>query len=271
MTYCGYINNNYLFAGANPYGTFASPYSFQFNPYINSCFSYLMAGTYYGSNLGVYMNPNMFPYGNIGSNLWQNSSMNFGFNYSNPFKFNTNFSNPFAQKFNLYTNTQKTNNPTTNQNVKNESTNGKTASNNDKMNVPYSGSADDINKALKGKLDGKGGVFIQAQNKYGVNAAMLASICMLESGNGKSNLAQNKNNVGGVRIAGSHTFRTFDKVDDCIMYMASFLKKSYVDKGLLTLPQIGAKYCPTNDPTDKKGTNGGWAGSVNSLYKKNFA
>jgi uncharacterized FlgJ-related protein len=68
---------------------------------------------------------------------------------------------------------------------------------------------------------------------------------MNESAKGTSDLAQNKNNVGGVRISGSKEFRKFESVDKCIDYMASFLKSGYVDNSgrpLKQLYQINAKY-----------------------------
>lgn len=136
-----------------------------------------------------------------------------------------------------------------------------------KVNSRYSGTAEDLNKKLanRGVLAGKGAVFLKAQEEYGVNAAFLASICIHESG-GTSNYAKNKNNVGGIRIPGKTEFRTFNSVDECIMYMANFLKNGYIDKGLTTIAKVGAKYCPTADPTDKAGKNGTWAGYVSKIY-----
>ena len=131
----------------------------------------------------------------------------------------------------------------------------------------YSGTAADLNKYLEGKgvLEGKGQAFIDAQNKYGVSASILVAICMNESAKGTSNLAKNKNNVGGVRISGSTEFRTFDSVEKCIDYMGSFLKSGYIDnsgKALTKLYEINAKYCPASDITDKARINSGWARNV---------
>ena len=131
----------------------------------------------------------------------------------------------------------------------------------------YSGTAESLNKYLKGKgvLEGKGQAFIDAQNKYGISASVLVGICMNESAKGSSKLAKNKNNVGGVRISGSTKFRTFESVDACIMEMARFLKTGYVDNSdrpLTKLYQVNAKYCPTSDLTDKSGNNGFWAKAV---------
>lgn len=131
----------------------------------------------------------------------------------------------------------------------------------------YKGTAEDLNKYLKGKgaLEGKGQAFIDAQNKYGISASVLVGICMNESAKGTSELALNKNNVGGVRISGSKEFRTFESVEKCIDYMGSFLKSGYVNNSgrpLKQLYQINAKYCPASDPTDKSGINGLWAKNV---------
>ena len=138
---------------------------------------------------------------------------------------------------------------------------------------PYNGTEAQLNKYLKGKgvLQGKAAVFLEAQKRYGINAAVLAAITVHESGNGKSNVARNKNNVGGVRISGSTTFRTFANVDECIMHMAKLLKNSYVDNPpekrgahLTKLYQINARYCPTADPTDRTNENAGWARIVSN-------
>ena len=48
------------------------------------------------------------------------------------------------------------------------------------------------------KLNNTGYMFIKYQNKYGVNAVMAASCAALESGWGKSSIAQNKNNLFGM-------------------------------------------------------------------------
>ena len=136
---------------------------------------------------------------------------------------------------------------------------------------PYTGSEENLNSFLKGKgvLEGKAKAFLDAQKKYGISAAALAAITVHESGNGKSNLATNKNNVGGVRISGTTTFRTFNNVEECIMYMAQLLRNSYVDNPpespgahLKTLYQINARYCPASDPTDRTNGNAGWARAV---------
>lgn len=134
----------------------------------------------------------------------------------------------------------------------------------------YNGTASDLNRFLKGKgkLEGKGQAFIDAQNRYGISASVLAAIAVHESGDGKSRLAKKQNNVGGVRIPGSNKFKTYSDIAACIMDMARFLKTGYADKGLQTLYQVNAKYCPITDKTDKKHTNAGWAKAVSGNLRE---
>lgn len=130
------------------------------------------------------------------------------------------------------------------------------------VTTQFTGSADDINRHLKGVLKGQGEKFLEMQEKYGINAAFLAGIVMNESANGTSDLALKKNNVGGVRYPGSYKFKTYDNVGDCIEHMAKFLTNSYVKKGKTTIGTIGATYCPVTDKTDKDNINRFWPRNV---------
>ena len=94
---------------------------------------------------------------------------------------------------------------------------------------------------------------------------------MNESAQGTSSHAKNKKNVGGVRIPGSTTFKTYGSVAECIDDMARFLKNGYVNnkgRSLTKLYQINAKYCPSSDPTDKKDLNSLWARNVNKYARE---
>ena len=139
---------------------------------------------------------------------------------------------------------------------------------NKKITDKYTGTAEQLNQMLNkknGVLKNKGDVFIQAQEEYGINAAVLAAICINESAYGTSSLARNKNNVGGV--SQGMGFRTYSSVDECIMDMARFLKSGYADKGITTISAVGAKYCPVDDPRDKTGLNSKWASNISSITK----
>lgn len=177
-------------------------------------------------------------------------------------------------------NSKKSENPESKRSTSNTSLKGKTwdkmsdsemqqvyGNYNRDVTVLYKGTTADLNKYLKGKgkLEGQGEAFMAAQNKYGISAAFLVGIAMNESDKGKSKLARENNNVGGVRISGSYTFKTYPSVSACIDDMARFLKAGYVDnklKPLTKLYQINAKYCPSCDPTDDKDLNALWARNV---------
>lgn len=141
---------------------------------------------------------------------------------------------------------------------------------NKKLTDKFQGSAEQLNKQLNkknGVLKNKGEVFLAAQEKYGINAAILAAIAINESAYGTSKKARNLNNVGGIR-SGAKGFKKFNSVDECIMEMARLLKNSYINKGLTTIAQVGAKYCPPSDPEDKNGQNSGWPKLVSSITKQ---
>lgn len=141
------------------------------------------------------------------------------------------------------------------------------------ITTPYTGTADDLNAYLedKGVLKGHGQAFLDAQNEYGISAAVLIGIAMNESGKGTSDLAKNKNNIGGVRIPGSKEFKTYNNVADCIKDIARFLNSGYVNnktKTLTKLNEINSRYCPVSDPTDNTNINRYWARNVESYTKE---
>lgn len=117
-------------------------------------------------------------------------------------------------------------------------------------------SAETLNKHLKGRgvLEGKGAVFLEAEKKYGVNAAFMVAICRLESGNGRSLAARNLNNVCGIKPNG--VLKQFTSVDECIMYLGDLIanQKYYFKRGKKTIAEIGPVYC-----------NAGWSNKVSTI------
>jgi beta-N-acetylglucosaminidase len=135
-----------------------------------------------------------------------------------------------------------------------------------KITTLYSGSADDLNKHLKGVLKDKGSKLLELQDKYGINAAFMAALVNSESGHGSSKAAKTKNNVAG--IMGKDGLRSFDSVEDCLDYLASLLKKNYVNKGVDTISAVQKKYCPVGAENDPTGLNKNWLSSVTTLTNK---
>ena len=108
--------------------------------------------------------------------------------------------------------------------------------------------ANQLDAKLKNKLKGCGQYFIEAQNKYGINAEFLAAIAIHESGNGSSAAARRKNNFFG--LMGKRGQLSFDTPEECIMTAANNLTKSngyYFGRGRYTISSIGKRYA-----SDKK-------------------
>ncbi len=138
---------------------------------------------------------------------------------------------------------------------------------NQKATDLYKGTAEDLNKHLKGVLEGKGTKLLELQEKYGVSAAMMAAIANSESTYGTSPAAVEKNNVAGIMSASSNFTKlaTFSSVDACLEALAKNLKKNYIDKGRVTVSQIHEKYCPIGANNDPTNLNVNWGRCVASL------
>ena len=82
-------------------------------------------------------------------------------------------------------------------------------------------------------LSGIEKTLIEVQEEYSVNALLLLAIIRLESGNGRSVIAQNRNNLGGIIgwEKSVRVFKTFDTKNDCIIYMAKLLSEHYLTDG----------------------------------------
>ena len=106
------------------------------------------------------------------------------------------------------------------------------------------------------------GALIEAQDRYNVNLIMMLAIIRLESGNGRSAIARNQNNLGGIRApAGSVTaWRSFDSQRDSVMFIGRLLGQQYLTEGGRffnghTLPDINRLYAESSC----------WAGKVRDI------
>ncbi len=131
--------------------------------------------------------------------------------------------------------------------------------------------AEALNKVLKGKLSGKGAVFIKASETNGISAMALASIAIHETGNGTSVAIKERNNAMGtmnlVEIIDEETgkkrkisvLRTFKKRRRSIAYTAkSLCGKLYIGAGKKTIAQIQEVYAPVGAANDPKSLNSHW-------------
>ena len=118
--------------------------------------------------------------------------------------------------------------------------------------------AEQLDAKLDNKLAGTGRYFIEAQEKYGINAEFLVAIAIYESGNGKSVAARRKNNFFG--LMGRKGQLSFDSPQDCIDYAAKNLTKPegyYFGRGRYTISRIAARYA-----SDKR-----WASRIITTMK----
>lgn len=97
-------------------------------------------------------------------------------------------------------------------------------------------------KSKRNALKGKGKVFAEMGEKYGVNPVSILAIAMTESARGASSAALTKNNIGG--LTGRKGRIKFDSVESCIESMAKLLQK-HVKNGRTTIEALGrsGKYC----------------------------
>lgn len=100
-------------------------------------------------------------------------------------------------------------------------------------------------------------------------AIIIIAISAHETGYWKSNLFVNANNFGG--HCNSKGFIIYDNYEEGLNAHVDLLLNNYFAKGLNTIEQIGAKYCPVGAQNDPKGLNNNWVPSVTSIYNSYLA
>lgn len=95
--------------------------------------------------------------------------------------------------------------------------------------TPCDLSEEALQNALKGRLKELAGVFLEAEEKTGVNALFLAAVAALESGWGESKAAREKNNLFG--WTGQNGYQQFESRKDCILTVAQRLRELYLTPG----------------------------------------
>lgn len=112
-------------------------------------------------------------------------------------------------------------------------------------------SVSEIDEKLKGtRLEGLGGSFKQAEEKYGVNAMFLLGLAIHESDFGNSKIARDKNNLFGFKAYDRSPYRSaqsFSSLKEGIDTVARYLSENYLRKdgkyfNGLSIRDIGKKY-----------------------------
>lgn len=117
------------------------------------------------------------------------------------------------------------------------------------------------------QLAGIGHAIAQVEQQYGINGFFTLAVAKLESGNGSSRLAQNKNNIFGMNAIDSNPYNaafTYESKSHSVLDFGARLKKNYIDRGLTTLPSINAKYSSSSSWSTK--VNQIMYGDLNKVY-----
>jgi beta-N-acetylglucosaminidase len=120
---------------------------------------------------------------------------------------------------------------------------------------------EDIQKITAGtRLSGYEQVILDTEREYEVNAFFILAVAQAETGFGNAGVGRSRNNCFGT--TDGHGYAYYSNTGESVKAFGSNIKRNYFDKGLYTLPKIGAKYC----------TSYGWAktveNNINSIYNK---
>lgn len=97
------------------------------------------------------------------------------------------------------------------------------------LTVPSNVSCEVLQESLYYELSDISEAFVFCEEQYGVNAVALSSIAALESGWGRSELAQTKNNLFGWRN-NDGDYMYFETKEDCVEHVAEFLSVNYLSE-----------------------------------------
>lgn len=93
---------------------------------------------------------------------------------------------------------------------------------------------------------------------------LVVAISTHETGYWTSKAFTENHNFGGIMT--SKGLKSYSTYEEGLDHFVNVLKNYYFDKGLTTIEQIGAKYCPVGAKNDPKGLNVNWVPSVTSIY-----
>ena len=97
-------------------------------------------------------------------------------------------------------------------------------------------------------------------------AVLVVAISKHETGNWTSDLYKNNNNFGGIYNGREEKFYSYESNEKGLQAFVNLLKNNYFGKGLNTIEEIGAKYCPVCAENDPKGVNVHWVPKVTQYY-----
>jgi len=110
--------------------------------------------------------------------------------------------------------------------------------------------------------------FVASGQRYGVDPLFLMSISRMETGNWKSNAFLNRGNAMGISNASGviNQSSANASIDLAARSLAGGAGTNNYYANAFTVGQVGAIYAPVGASNDPRGTNGGWAAGVGSIY-----
>lgn len=123
------------------------------------------------------------------------------------------------------------------------------------LRIPSNVTAEEINLMLEGtSLYGLGEAFVQAEQKYGVNALYMMGLACEESGFGTSAFALKRNNLYGWNAVDSNPDKAtyFNSKEEATMFVASKLKANYLTEGGAYHEGFSARSIDLHYCTDKR-------------------
>lgn len=139
-------------------------------------------------------------------------------------------------------------------NSENETTRNLALSVDSDLRVASNVTSEEIDKMLEGtKLHGLGSAFVEAEQKYGVNALYMMGLACLESGFGNSAFAQKRNNLYGWNAVDSNpdNASSFASKKEATLYVASKLQSNYLTEGGAYYEGYSARAVDVHYCTDK--------------------
>lgn len=103
-------------------------------------------------------------------------------------------------------------------------------------------SVDEMKQTFRGTwLEGKEEDLYYFERTYGINVFFIYAVSTLESGRGKSPLARNRQNYYGANLD-----RGWKDWNDSTTFFCEFITRIYIDRGRISVSDIGPIYCPPN-------------------------
>lgn len=94
--------------------------------------------------------------------------------------------------------------------------------------TPCRMTAEQLETGLRYELKPLAQTFVEIEDEYGINSALYASVVSLESGWGRSDVSQEKNNITSFTVDGE--LKAYSSKEECLWDMAENLSGNYLDE-----------------------------------------